>query len=197
MTTLTGVEQHQDLASLVHLYLLRCQVEGKSPNTITAYRETPAIFQGIAREDGFPEDVRAITPAHIYAYLGRIGSNGANLGTRHRKPSTVRGQDTAVSGLQRVEALSGPLRRSVLQGADGCANAEARRRAQTCDGGRGRAEDVLVRLPGGHYRRADRRTGVAHGGRGCDGKAVRPTLRRSRSCNPTRASSRRSMSRVS
>ena len=37
-TTLTAVKQHQDLASLIDLYLLPCQVEGKSPNTITAYR---------------------------------------------------------------------------------------------------------------------------------------------------------------
>jgi len=62
MTTQTAIEQHQDLTSLIDLYLLRCQVEGKSPNTITAYRETLALFQGMAREEGFPEDVRAITP---------------------------------------------------------------------------------------------------------------------------------------
>jgi len=79
MTTLTGVEQHQDLASLIDLYLLRCQVEGKSPNTITAYGETLTLFERIAREEGFPQDVRAITAAYIYAYLGRIGSNGAGV----------------------------------------------------------------------------------------------------------------------
>jgi site-specific recombinase XerD len=37
-----------------------------------------------------PEDVRAITQAHIYAYLGRIGSNGARLETRHRRHRVVR-----------------------------------------------------------------------------------------------------------
>jgi hypothetical protein len=35
MTTQTVIEQHQDLTSLIDLYLLRCRVEGKSPNTIT------------------------------------------------------------------------------------------------------------------------------------------------------------------
>jgi hypothetical protein len=60
MTTLTAVEHQQGLRSLIDLYLLRCQVEGKSPNTITAYRETLTLFQGIAGEEGFPEDVRAI-----------------------------------------------------------------------------------------------------------------------------------------
>jgi hypothetical protein len=74
MTTQMAVEQQQDLGSLIDLYLLRCQVEGKSPNTITAYRETLTKFQGIAREEDFPEDVRAIAPPHIYAYLGRIDS---------------------------------------------------------------------------------------------------------------------------
>jgi len=63
MTTLTAVEQQQDVTSLIDLYLLRCQVEGKSPNTITAYGETLTIFQSIAGEEGFPEDVRAIAPS--------------------------------------------------------------------------------------------------------------------------------------
>jgi len=90
MTTLTAVEQDQGLTSLIDLYLLRCQVEGKSPNTITAYQETLTKFQGIAGEEGFPEDVRAIAPSHIYAYLGRIGSNGVSLETRHRRHREVR-----------------------------------------------------------------------------------------------------------
>ena len=90
MTTQTAVEQQQDLTSLIDLYLLRCQVEGKSPNTITAYRETLTLFEGIAGGKGFPEDVRDITPVHIYAYLGRIGSNGASLETRHRRHREVR-----------------------------------------------------------------------------------------------------------
>jgi site-specific recombinase XerD len=90
MTTQTAVEQEQDLGSLIGLYLLRCQVEGKSPNTITAYRETLTLFERIAREEGFPEGVRAITPVHIYAYLGRIGSNGVSLETRHRRHREVR-----------------------------------------------------------------------------------------------------------
>jgi hypothetical protein len=36
MTTQTAVEQQQDLANCIELYLLRCQVEGKSPSTISA-----------------------------------------------------------------------------------------------------------------------------------------------------------------
>ena len=50
MTTQLAAIEKQDLASLIDLYLLRCQVEGKSPNTIKAYRETLVRFQRIARE---------------------------------------------------------------------------------------------------------------------------------------------------
>jgi len=90
VTTQLAATERQDLASLIDLYLLRCQVEGKSPNTITAYRETLVRFQRIAREEGIPEDVRAITPVHVYAYLGRISNNGTSLETRHRRHREVR-----------------------------------------------------------------------------------------------------------
>jgi hypothetical protein len=36
VATQTAVGQNQDLGSLIDLYVLRCQVEGKSANTITA-----------------------------------------------------------------------------------------------------------------------------------------------------------------
>ena len=53
----------QDLAGLIDLYLLRCQVEGMSPQTIKAYAETLRRFARIGREEGFPTDVGSITPA--------------------------------------------------------------------------------------------------------------------------------------
>ncbi len=43
------------LAEFVDLYLLRREVEGKSPNTVRAYRWTLERFIGILREDGAPE----------------------------------------------------------------------------------------------------------------------------------------------
>src|SRR4030042_1906690 len=90
MTTQLTATERQNLASLIDLYILRCEVEGKSPNTITAYRETLTRFQRIAREEGIPEDVRAITPTHIPTYLGRISNNGTSLETRHRRHREVR-----------------------------------------------------------------------------------------------------------
>lgn len=78
----------QDLEALIDLYLLRCQVEGKSPNTIKAYTETLRRFARIAKEEGFPKDVRHITPAHVYTYLGRF--TPYTLETRHRYFREVR-----------------------------------------------------------------------------------------------------------
>ena len=43
-----GRQRRLALPALVDLYLLRCQVEGKSPNTIRAYRETLGRFLRIA-----------------------------------------------------------------------------------------------------------------------------------------------------
>jgi site-specific recombinase XerD len=70
------------LAALVELYVVRCRVEGKSPNTIHAYEETLRRFLRIAGEEGFPAEVARITPVHLYAYLGRF--THLALETRHR-----------------------------------------------------------------------------------------------------------------
>lgn len=70
------------LASLIDLYILRCQVEGKSPRTVQAYAESLHRFLRIAREDGFPVEVMAIEPRHLIAYLGRYADH--SFETRHR-----------------------------------------------------------------------------------------------------------------
>jgi site-specific recombinase XerD len=75
---------HHDksLEGLIDLYLLRCQVEGKSPTTLRAYAWTLRRFVQIAQEEGFLQDVGQITPAHVYSYLGRFSH--LSLDTRHR-----------------------------------------------------------------------------------------------------------------
>ena len=84
-----GNGHHQrDLAGLIDVYLLRCEVEGKSPNTLHAYAETLRRFAATAREEGFPSDVSRIAPAHLYTYLGRF--TGYSLETRHRYFREVR-----------------------------------------------------------------------------------------------------------
>jgi integrase/recombinase XerD len=75
---------HRDrnLKGLIDLYLLRSQVEGKSPNTLKAYAWTLKRFAEIAEEESFPQDVARITPAHIYVYLGRFAHLSPE--SRHR-----------------------------------------------------------------------------------------------------------------
>ncbi len=83
-----GNGHRQDLRGLIELYLLRCEVEGKSPNTVRAYGETLARFVRIGEREGFPKEPARITPAHLYAYLGRF--TGHSLETRHRYFRPVR-----------------------------------------------------------------------------------------------------------
>lgn len=102
---------HRDdsLQGLIELYLLRCQVEGKSPNTITAYAETLKMFERIAFDEDFPAGVRDIEPAHIYSYLGRIAERGVGLETRHRRHREVR---FLFSWLERMDYIDeNPFRR--------------------------------------------------------------------------------------
>ncbi len=78
----------KNLDELIELYVLRCDVEGKSPRTVLAYRETLARFLRIAREEGFPMGAPAIRPEHLYTYLGRYSQHSYE--TRHRYFREVR-----------------------------------------------------------------------------------------------------------
>jgi len=57
------------LGHAIEVYLTRCEVEGLSPNTVVVYQETLEQFLEVAKEHRFAEDVRKITPEHIYTYL--------------------------------------------------------------------------------------------------------------------------------
>ena len=70
------------LEPLIELYLLRCDVEGRSPRTVGAYRETLHRFIAVSRDEGFPDDVRRIEPSHLYCYLGHYTHHSP--ATRHR-----------------------------------------------------------------------------------------------------------------
>src|SRR5438094_4531118 len=76
------------LTELVKLYLLRCKVEGKSEQTIRAYRETLDRFLRVLHEDGAPDNLALIRAEHIYAYLGQFTQ--LSLETRHRYFREVR-----------------------------------------------------------------------------------------------------------
>ena len=74
--------------SLVETYLARCTVEGKSPRTVQAYRETLTRFSRCLQEDGAPLDPDRLRPDHVIAYLTRFASLSPD--TRHRYFREVR-----------------------------------------------------------------------------------------------------------
>ena len=78
----------RSLDPLIELYLLRCDVEGRSPRTVDAYRETLRRFLAVGRDEGFPVDVRQLGPSHLYTYLGRYTRHSP--ATRHRYFREVR-----------------------------------------------------------------------------------------------------------
>ncbi len=81
-------DQARSLTELVDRYLLRCDVEGKSAQTVRAYRETLGRFTRALAEGGAPETAEAVQSEHIYAYLGRFTE--LTLETRHRYFREVR-----------------------------------------------------------------------------------------------------------
>lgn len=76
------------LPVLVELYLVRCRVEGKSPNTTHAYGETLHRFLRLAEQRRFPNDPGRITAVHLYAYLESFAHLA--LESRHRYFREVR-----------------------------------------------------------------------------------------------------------
>jgi len=82
--------ENYSLEHATEVYLARCEVEGLSPNTVVAYRETLEQFLTVAREHRFADDVRKITPEHIYTYLAWVRKRGVSDHTQHRRHREVR-----------------------------------------------------------------------------------------------------------
>ena len=76
------------LKHLAGIYILRCEVEGRSPVTVSAYRWTLARFISAMEEDGAPAEAGAINREHLYGYLGRFTTYSPD--TRHRYFREVR-----------------------------------------------------------------------------------------------------------
>ncbi len=74
---------HLDAA--IAAYLAACEVEGKSPRTVQAYRETLSRFLTICASGGLPDRVAAFRPADVYRFMKVITDSGVSLGTRHRR----------------------------------------------------------------------------------------------------------------
>jgi len=82
--------ENWSLEHAIEVYLTRCEVEGKSPNTVAAYRETLEQFLTVAKEHAFADDVRKISPEHIYTYLAWVRKRGVSDHTQHRRHREVR-----------------------------------------------------------------------------------------------------------
>ncbi len=78
----------KNIDELTDLYLLRCELGGKSPRTVLAYRETLARFLRITADEGFPTEASSIRPDHLYTYLSRYSEH--SFETRHRYFREVR-----------------------------------------------------------------------------------------------------------
>ena len=76
------------LPAHIATYLARCAVEGKSPRTVQAYRETLTRFCRCLVEDGAPLDPDRLRPDHVIAYLARFTAHRPD--TRHRYFREVR-----------------------------------------------------------------------------------------------------------
>ena len=76
------------LSALIETYLARCALEGKSPRTTQAYRETLGRFCRCLQKDGAPLDPDSIRPDHVVAYLARFAARSPD--TRHRTFREVR-----------------------------------------------------------------------------------------------------------
>jgi site-specific recombinase XerD len=75
---------------LVETFLTACAVEGKSPNTIWSYRASLADFLRVAHRLGLPEEVRAYTVAHVYAFLNDVREREVSSAYRHRRHREVK-----------------------------------------------------------------------------------------------------------
>ena len=76
------------LPELIETYLARCAIEGKSPRTVQAYRESLTRFSRCLEEDGAPLDPDHIRPDHVIAYLAHYAGHSPD--TRHRYFREVR-----------------------------------------------------------------------------------------------------------
>ena len=85
ITIATELPEDLPLANAIEEYLLACEIEGKSPRTVQAYRETLRIFRRNCVADGLPTTVAAFRAGHIYQFLKTIQDTGVSIGTRHRR----------------------------------------------------------------------------------------------------------------
>ncbi len=75
---------------LISTYLTACDVEGKTANTVTAYRATLRDFRRVGERLGLPEAVESYSVPDVYTYLAELRERGASAAYQHRRHVTGR-----------------------------------------------------------------------------------------------------------
>ena len=57
---------------LISTYLTACEVEGKTANTVTAYRATLRDFRRVGERLGLPDAVESYAVTDVYTYLAEL-----------------------------------------------------------------------------------------------------------------------------
>ena len=88
-TTAKGMDMART-DDLITTYLTACEVEGKSPLTVASYAASLKDLRRIGAREGFPEDPRQYTVAHVYEFLRDVRSRGATPAYQHRRHREVK-----------------------------------------------------------------------------------------------------------
>jgi integrase/recombinase XerD len=75
---------------LISTYLTACEVEGKTANTVTAYRATLRDFRRVGERLGLPDAVESYVVPDVYAYLAELRERGASAAYQHRRHREVK-----------------------------------------------------------------------------------------------------------
>ena len=84
-TTPLEIPEPRPLDAVIAEYLLACEIEGKSPRTVQAYRETLRLFRRVCIAQDLPPTLGEFRAAHIYQFLKAVQDSGVSIGTRHRR----------------------------------------------------------------------------------------------------------------
>ena len=96
--------QHDlSLERLMTLYLTACEAEGKSPSTLTAYRESLRMYLTIAAAEGLPLLADEVAAADVYRYLACVRQRHVSDATQHRRHREMK---HFFSWLKRMEIVS-------------------------------------------------------------------------------------------
>jgi site-specific recombinase XerD len=70
---------------LISTYLTACEVEGKTANTVAAYRATLRDFRRVGERLRLPDTVESYTVPDFYSYLAELRERGASAADQHRR----------------------------------------------------------------------------------------------------------------